>query len=274
MARETTRESFNTRTLFYAETIKAWLPMRESKVLIVGGEDNDVRVFRYLGFTDVTLTNVGLRCPPLPAGWSFAQGDGHALPFPDGSFDAVVAHATLHHCRSPHRVLLEMYRLARENVVFIEARDSVLMRLVEALGITQSYEVTAVFNNGGIRGGVDDTEVPNFVFRWTEREVEKTINTYAPHLQHGYSYRYGLDLPQTPAALRSGFLARLLVVALRPLSGLLGIVLGRQQNLFAARIKKPQSRDALQPWLEWRYDNSPGFNRSWAQSRFRSAEPD
>jgi SAM-dependent methyltransferase len=274
MACETVEESLDTRTTFYADTIKRWLPMRQSKVLIVGAEDNDERVFRQLGFTDVTLMNVGLRCPPLPDGWSFTHGDGHAIPFPDGSFDAVVAHATLHHCHSPHRVLLEMYRVARKDVVFIEARDSILMRLVEALGITQSYEVTAVFSNGGVRGGVDDTEIPNFVFRWTEREVEKTISTYAPHLRHGYSYRYGLDLPQTPAALRSGLVSRLLIQALRPLSSMLGLVLGRQQNLFAARIHKPQSRDGLQPWLEWRADGTPGFDKSWAQSRFRFAEHD
>jgi len=265
---------FDTRVTFYSETVKAWIPNQHARILIVGAEDNDLQVFEHLGFTDVTLLNLGFRCPPLPDGWAFTHGDGHSLPFPDRSFDAVVTHATLHHCRSPHRVLLEMYRVAREDVVFIEARDSSLMRWMEFFGVTQSYEVTAVFGNGGIRGGVDDTEIPNFVFRWTERDVEKTVSTYAPHVRHGYSYRYALDLPQTPAALRNGFFSQRFVQALRPLSHLLGLVLGRQQNLFAARIHKPQGRDGLQPWLEWRADGSLGFNRRWALSRFRSAESD
>jgi SAM-dependent methyltransferase len=272
MAPEQAGREFDTRVTFYAETIAAWLPNRRARILVVGAEDNDLHVFRHLGFSNVTLLNLGCRCPPLPDGWVFARGDGHSLPFPDESFDAVVTHATLHHCRSPHRVVLEMYRVARVDVVFIEARDSSLMRWVECLGITQSYEVTAVFGNGGVRGGVDDTEIPNFVFRWTEREVEKTINAYAPHLRHGYSFRYALDLPQTPAALRNSFFSRLFVQAIRPLSHLLGMILGRQRNLFAARIHKPQGRDGLQPWLEWRADGAPGFNRRWAESRFRTAE--
>ncbi len=270
--RESTGEEFDTRVAFYAESVKAWLLNKHARVLVVGADDNDLAVFQSLGFTNVTLLNLGLRCPPLPVGWNFTCGDGHALPFPDGSFDAVVTHATLHHCRSPHRVLLEMYRVAGEAVILIEARDSILMRWVEFFGLTQSYEVTAVFGNGGIRGGVDDTEIPNFVFRWTEREVEKTVSTYAPHLRHGYSYRYGLDLPQTPAVLRNGRIARLIIHALRPLSRLMALVLGRQRNLFAARIHKPQEGDGLQPWLEWRGDGSPAFSRRWAQSRFRSAE--
>jgi hypothetical protein len=83
------------------------------------------------------------------------------------------------------------------------------MRRVEFLGIAQSYEVTAVFGNGGVRGGVDDAEIPNF-FRWTERELEKTINTRAPQLRHGYC----LDPPQTPASLRNSFFSWLLVQAI------------------------------------------------------------
>jgi SAM-dependent methyltransferase len=272
MAIDKTAAAFDTRVTFYADTITAWLSNRQARILVVGAEDNDMQVFRHLGFSNITLLNLGFRCPTLPEGWSFAHGDGHALPFPDGSFDAVVTHATLHHCRSPHRVLLEMYRVAREAVVFIEARDSSLMRWVEFFGVTQSYEVTAVFGNGGVRGGVDDTEIPNFVFRWTEREVEKTVSAYGPHVRHRYSYRYALDLPQTPAALRNGFFTRWFVQSLRPLSHMLGLILARQQNLFAARIEKPQGRDGLHPWLEWRADGSPGFDRRWAEARFRTAE--
>lgn len=272
MATEQTDGGFDNRIAFYADTIRAWLPKRQAKVLVIGAEDNDLEVFRHLGFSDVTLLNLGFRCPALPDGWTFAHGDGHSLPFPDEAFDAVVTHATLHHCRSPHRVVLEMYRVAREEVIFIEARDSSLMRLVEFLGITQSYEVTAVFGNGGVRGGVNDTEIPNFVFRWTERELEKTISTYAPHLRHDFSYRYALDLPQTPAALRKLTFSRLLVQALRPLSHVLGLVLGRQRNLFAARVRKPREGHGLQPWLQWLADGSPGFNRSWATARFHSEE--
>jgi hypothetical protein len=120
---ETDRE-LDTRVTFYAETIVARLPTRQAKILVGGAEDNDPLSSRHFGFSLVTLLNPGFCCPPPPAGWAFAHGDGHSLLFRDDSFDAVVTHAKLHHCRLPHRVLLEMYCVAREDVMLIDARDS------------------------------------------------------------------------------------------------------------------------------------------------------
>lgn len=262
---------FDDRIDFYHQTISAWLPDRDARVLVVGAEENDIDVFRDLGFTAVTLLNLDRRNPDLPAGWLFTTGNGHELPFPDADFDAVVTHATLHHCRSPHRALLEMYRVSKRTVIFIEARDSLLMRLAERLGITQSYEATAVFYNGGIRGGVDDTSVPNYVYRWTEREVEKTIATFAPHLRHTFDYRYGLALPQTPKVIRHVPVRAALIGALRLLAAPLGMLLSRQRNLFAARIRKPEGESSLQPWLTVNADGELMFDQAWGQSRFIAA---
>jgi SAM-dependent methyltransferase len=253
---------------FYRRTISGWLPDRDVRVLVVGAEGNDIDVFRDLGYTAVTLLNLEQRGPELPHGWSFATGDGHTLPYADASFDVVVTHATLHHCRSPHRVLLEMYRVARQTVIFIEARDSLLMRWAEWAGITQAYEVTAVFYNGGTRGGVDDTGVPNYVYRWTEREVEKTIATMAPHLRHEFDYRYGLALPQTPQAMRHARVRAALIRGLRLVAAPLGAMLCRQQNLFAVRIRKPDHGSALQPWLTLDARGEPAFDQAWGRARF------
>jgi SAM-dependent methyltransferase len=41
-------------------------------------------------------------------------GDGRALPFEDGSFDAVVCHTSLCHIRGPERVLAEAARVATD----------------------------------------------------------------------------------------------------------------------------------------------------------------
>jgi len=256
---------------FYRRTISTWLSDRDARVLVVGAEENDIGVFRDLGFTAVTLLNLDRRGPELPTGWHFTTGNGHDLPFPDADFDAVVTHATLHHCRSPHRALLEMYRVAKRTVIFIEARDSLLMRLAERLEITQSYEVTAVFYNGGTRGGVDDTGVPNYVYRWTEREVEKTIATFAPHLRHTFHYRYGLALPQTPKVMRHAPLRGAVISWLRLVAAPLGMLLGRQRNLFAARICKPEGPTCLHAWLTNDADGEPTFDQAWGQSRFIAA---
>src|SRR5262249_47165597 len=43
----------------------------------------------------------------------FVEGDGTALPFPDGSFDLAGTHRTLHHVRRPDGVVAELARVTR-----------------------------------------------------------------------------------------------------------------------------------------------------------------
>jgi ubiquinone/menaquinone biosynthesis C-methylase UbiE len=43
----------------------------------------------------------------------FLEGDGTALPFPDGGFDLVGTHRTLHHVDRPEHVVAEMARVTR-----------------------------------------------------------------------------------------------------------------------------------------------------------------
>jgi arsenite methyltransferase len=47
------------------------------------------------------------------ANLSFQQADGHALPFDDGSFDAVIFHTALLHMRDPALALAEAHRVLR-----------------------------------------------------------------------------------------------------------------------------------------------------------------
>ncbi|MCA9519239.1 MAG: class I SAM-dependent methyltransferase, partial [Myxococcales bacterium] len=44
---------------------------------------------------------------------ALVQGDGNALPYPDGAFDVVIETGMLHHVPRPARVVAEMLRVAR-----------------------------------------------------------------------------------------------------------------------------------------------------------------
>lgn len=236
---------------FYAETIDRWIPNRSASILVVGGGPNDEGVFRQLGFTNVTLTNVHSAVERAHEGdYALAVADAENLPFPDESFDYTVVHAVLHHCRSPHRGLLELYRVARKAAIFFEARDSLSMRMAERLGLLMPYEVTAVVANGGTCGGVVDTEVPNYVYRWTEREVEKTIASFAPHARHVIRYARGFGMPCEGSG-GAGFrrvVRRMLLGAYRVFVTLVP----SQRNLFACEVQKPTIPGDLQRWLEVR----------------------
>ena len=59
--------------------------------------------------------------------------------FEDGAFDFVVVHQGLHHCHSPHRGLLEMYRVARRGGAGVRAAG---------------YQAGAAGGEAGVRAGV------------------------------------------------------------------------------------------------------------------------
>jgi SAM-dependent methyltransferase len=235
--------------MFYEETLRKLLATQrissDASVLVVCGSTFDKEVFKKLGFKNVTISNVKPFSERefLPFDWSYQ--DAEELTFGDSSFDLVVVHAGLHHCRSPHRALLEMYRAARRVVLVLESRDSFLMRAGVRLRFTADYEIDSPFHDG--RGGVRDSEIPNFVYRWSEQEVRKTIQSFAPEYRDGFEFFYKLELPYH--GLRStGRTTRVKVMTmLSPLVWVFTKVLQRQGNRFAFAVYKTGQ---LQPWLK------------------------
>jgi SAM-dependent methyltransferase len=202
-------------------------------VVVVGGGELDRSVLASHGFTDVTLTNLDP-----------AQGnveDAEALSYEDGRFDFGVVSAALHHCRSPHRALVELYRVSRVGVLALEARDSTLMRLANRMGVAEEYELTVVAAEGFRAGGVANSAVPNYVYRWTEREVEKTIRSAAPERRHRFVWFRELELPLSILEATGKSAWRF---ARWPLRALVTVFPG-QANLFAFAVLK----EDLQPWM-------------------------
>lgn len=230
------REGFYRRVV--GELLEEGLVRRDMAVLVVGGGELDRRVLAGHGFENVTLSNLDP-----------AEGDvedAEALSYADASFDFGIVSAALHHCRSPHAALLELYRVARVGVLALEARDSALMRLANRIGVAEEYELTVVAAEGFRTGGVANSAVPNYVFRWTEREVEKTIRAAAPERRHRFVWFRELELPVSvleQSGKSAWRFARL------PLKALVA-VLPRQANLFAFAVLKGD----LQPWMRTESD--------------------
>jgi len=241
------------RSSFYRRVLERLLDegliAREMTVLVVAGGSADRDAFHSLGFEHVTITNVDESVAAerlAPYDWSYQ--DAENLDFPDGSFDVTVVSAGLHHCRSPHRALLELYRVARVAAVALESRDSSLMRLAVRLGAVDEYELAAVAAHDLAAGGVANTSTPNYVYRWTEREVEKTVASFAPHVRHRIRFFREFELPEALVEIDRGARARLLRLAAPVVTGVTR-VLPSQANLFAFAIEKPHQPEDLQPWM-------------------------
>lgn len=240
------------------------------RILVTCGGTADRDVFFRLGFKEVTISNVDSRMKGdefAPFAWSYQ--DAENLQFPDGDFDFVVAHSGLHHCYSPHRALLEMYRVARRAILIFEPRDTFLVRLGVKLDMGQEYEVAAVAGNSMVFGGVRNTQIPNYVYRWSEREIEKTLATFAPLGRPRLHYFYALRVPEWRLDALKNRLVSGSVRALLPLLRGFTAIFPKQANCFAFCAEKLELPRDLHPWLEF-VDGHARIRRDWVEARYRN----
>jgi ubiquinone/menaquinone biosynthesis C-methylase UbiE len=259
----------DTRINFYRNTIDRWIEDKTASILIVGAGETDREVFSSLGFTNVTISNLDARLTGnefAPYQWSYQQAE--QLSYEKESFDFVVVHAALHHCESPHRALLEMYRVAKKGLIAFESRDSLLMKFLEKVNLTPSYEHVAVYYNDGKFGGVNNTEIPNYIYRWTERDIEKTIYTYAPYAKHKFHYQYGNDVPSSVRLEQKATLKQLVISTAKPFYQIFTVLFPKQQNLFAFYVEKPKIPEDLYNWLKIDGEDIR-FNYEWAKEIYK-----
>jgi SAM-dependent methyltransferase len=142
-------------------------PPRDS-LLIIGAGNDDLEIAQECGFKNI-------RCSNLDGSGGMLTLDAEAMNLSNGSYDVVFAHAVLHHCASPHKAVLEAVRVCRKAFIFLEGNDSLLMRVALRLGASSEYEDMAVRVSGGTHGGLRNTAIPNYVYRWTPRDLKKTL---------------------------------------------------------------------------------------------------
>lgn len=237
---------------FYVNTLRKLIS--EGKIdptaptLVIAGGAKDRAALLEAGFSDVTISNLDVRMNGDEfAPYRWASVDAEEIPFPDNTFGNAIVHMGLHHCGSPHRALLEMYRVASGSILAFENRDSWTMRAAVRLGLARSFELDAVRGNAFEFGGHRNSSVPNHVYRWTEREVEKTVRSADPAHLVAIEYFYNLRYPGGGPHWGHGFKAAAVRVLKYPFL-LYAALFPRQANEFGFHINKKARR--LQPWID------------------------
>jgi SAM-dependent methyltransferase len=239
---------------FYRQTMirllaTAWI-RPDDEILVVAGGPLDHEVLLGLGLRRVTISNLDSRMAGdeyAPHRWSYQNAEH--LTYDDATFDVCVVHQGLHHCRSPHRGLVEMYRVARRGIVAFEPQETLLTRLGVRLGVGQRYEHAAVVDNGFTFGGVENSGVPNFVYRWTRREAHKTLATNDPIGIPRLQFFYDLRIPGEAADLVRSGPARSLARVGRPVARALVRLVPSQANAIAIVADKLDPRCDSHPWV-------------------------
>ncbi len=248
-------------------------------VLIVGGSFEDVAVLRSAGFKQMTLSNIQQVSPEEIPAFDDVKIDAvcedvEDFRLADESYDLVIAHEVLHHCRSPHRALLEMLRVSRRRVIILEPNLSWVMKALISGRFSFPYELPAVIDHNYASGGVRNSGIPNYIYRWNRDQVYQTVSSFMPERTFAlYIRRYwDFNISKEDLALRKqtrlGAITRLvgpaaflrcLRFAQLILNGVPGV--SGQGNKFFCCIEK---RDDLQPWLV-RDGNKIVFNRAFGR---------
>lgn len=226
---------------------KGWISKTDS-ILVLAGGVYDKESLLTAGFQNVTISNLHPHLGVTEfAPYKWLPIDAERIDLPDNSVDWAVIHAGLHHLGVPAMGVCEMFRVARKGILCMEARDSLCMRAAIALGLTDDHELEFVYLTGGKSGGYRYGPIPNFVYRWTEREFEKIIKTYAPTHRHKFFYLHAFEVPVERLAMARNPLLRAAGFVLGRIARIAELVAPSQGNLFAFGALKNVE---LQPWLD------------------------
>jgi hypothetical protein len=225
---------------------------QDDSVLVQFAGSFDEAVCAEVGLTNCSFSNIAPHSRST-GDTSAVKFDAHRMPQAPDSFDHVMGHSGLHHCSRPHEALHEMYRLSRKTVIFVENQDSLMMRAATRAGVVKWHELPAVIDAEYKSGGVDGTGVPNFVYRWTRREVRKAVASFDPaydipiqfHCEWNLgSGRNATQLLQRKLRLSDERAQQSFDWAYR----ILNTTIPGQGNIFAAIIRKDLAR--LHPWMD------------------------
>tara|TARA_Y100000591_G_C21671268_1_gene613042 strand:- start:124 stop:900 length:777 start_codon:yes stop_codon:yes gene_type:complete len=252
----------NKRKIFYEKMINKNILDKNSKVLIVGATNYDADIFKENYFKNVTIANLSKKNIYQP--FEHIYQDLRQLSLADKSFDFVVANACIHHTSKPHNAILEMYRVSKNGILVIEGNDSSLIKITNFFNLSQDYEISAVLDNNKTydKGGVDNSIVPNFVYRWTEREIRKLFSSYEPQYSHKIDFFYDSDFDGYKK-VRKLFLGKPILFILEFLAKIYFFLFFKEQNLFCFFVNKKKRK--LKSWLKVNDENNIELNKDFLE---------
>ena len=221
------------REKFYKRQILKYVKNKNSSVLVLGAGELDQKIFNELKYENVRFTNIE---NSQEKNLHFFNNI-HDIKLNDNSYDYCIAHACIHHSSKPHLAVLELFRVCTKGTLIIEANDSLLSRLACKFGFSEEYELSATQKNIS-RGGVDNTNVPNYVYRWTEREIIKLMKSFRPDIKHKIFFDYSHHIKFTKSKVINLFF------------DIFFMIFKKQKNLLSIYIEKDEKNLKLNSWIK------------------------
>ncbi len=255
--------------LLYSNILKKAISLKlidkKTTILVVGGGPNDSKTLREFEFESVIISNLAPHANVTdyyPYQWG--KADLNTLPYNDASFELVIVSAALHHLYSPHKGLGEMLRVAKKAIIVIESSDNFLSKISRKLGLVPEYEIDAILKDG--TGGVENSHIPNYIYRWTKEEIKKTVNTFLPHTINKFHFFNHYELPIARLKRSKSLMLKILLPCVYISKFILKTFFPSQANEFGILIEKGQK---LHPWLSGT-QQKPSLNKSYLRKNYKT----
>lgn len=226
---------------FVTKNILKYLP-RKSKILVVSPSSQEVNFFFEKNYQDVTFgvySKNDLKSLSLNSKFgNFIKIDARYIRFKDKYFDYTFANAILHHIDLPHLAVSELYRVSKRGVLIIEGNDSLVMRISTYFNFSEEYEKSATINE---QGGLLGTSIPNYVYRWKEREIIKLLNSYNPEIFHKIYFAYDFYLKNEGVKKMHSVFKMAIRTVLEKFLNIFLLIFRKQGNLVSIYIDKEKS---------------------------------
>jgi len=214
----------------------------DSNFLLISASLHEVKTLKDLGYLKFSITyhDDNEKNQFLDYGFkeniNLFKSDLRNLAFKDKSFDYAITNATIHHIDLPHKAITELYRVAIRGVLIIESNDSLTMRLATRLKLAEEFEVSSI-NEDKNSGGLLDTAIPNYVYRWTEKEILKLLKSFDPK---NINFDYASDL--TNFRNRDNYIENVLLKILIITGKVFFFFFKKQQNCMSIFIDKTKTK--------------------------------
>lgn len=229
---------------FYKRNFKNYIN-KKSNFLLISASLYEVKILKELGYLNFSITyhDQDEKNQFLDYGFieniNLFKSDLRELTFKDKSFDYAITNATIHHIDLPHKAITELYRIAIKGVLIIESNDSLIMRLATKMKLAEEFEVSSV-NEDRNTGGLLDTAIPNYVYRWTEKEIFKLLKSFDPKNINLVNFDYASDL--TNFKNRDSYIENILLKILIITGKIFFFFFKKQQNCMSIFIDKTKTK--------------------------------
>ena len=213
---------------------------KEDEVLVISGSIAEVLILNKYGYENITITyydeNTKINIEQEFRNTNFIKLDLSQNNINIKKYDYVIICNTLHHLDKPHQTILNLYDITNKGFLIFEGNDSFLIRILSKMNFMETFENSAISKDG--TGGLLNSNVANYIYRWTEREIVKLLFSYDPNHKNKLYFNYSYDLFNKAVQKKLNIILKLFFPILKVMAHIIFNVFPKQGNILITFIKK------------------------------------